>query len=337
MACYSILRIGPLIDDNAVLLRSAILSHLNKSTSIGGNPAEDQINITNRYFDAAVLLKGLHESVSLDGALLQEDGVILMFDASDEAAPSQSFDSLQHIHSSIDETAGELLRLCVGVAVGPSPLLDGSKQSEEEYSRRVLWCLDRGYEYVEVDLSEEGMKRGHDARDKDGFARVVEAVECCMWSSHVMKPRGSASKVDAKQERAEAISADVGGDRNTDTEVETKVDSTTNNAVDVKREADAIASLMKEVKEAHPQDNTHDDSRQQEIAFSELEKVMTEAKRIREASQNDSMTDEERRQRAGDTAVRLMGLLEKLGFDDGDEEEEDDSDADEHYDTLLTT
>ena len=54
---------------------------------------------------------------------------------------------------------------------------------------------------------------------------------------------------------------------------------------------------------------------------------MTEAKRIREASQSESMTDEERRQRAGDTAMRLMGLLDKLGFDDDEEDSSNEEDA----------
>ena len=53
----------------------------------------------------------------------------------------------------------------------------------------MLWCLDRGYEYVEVDVTPEGMTGGFEERDKDGYARVVEAIGTCMWSSHVMKRR----------------------------------------------------------------------------------------------------------------------------------------------------
>ena len=40
---------------------------------------------------------------------------------------------------------------------------------------------------MEVDLSEEGLRGGFfDVREKDGFARVVEAIGGTVWSSAVM-------------------------------------------------------------------------------------------------------------------------------------------------------
>jgi hypothetical protein len=332
MACYSVLRVGPLVDDNVIRLRSAISSHFGASATKSEGAPQDLITISNRYFDAPVLFKGLHESISIDtNALIQEDGIILVFNGAADAPPSQSFDSLQSIHSSAetDDKAGELLRLCIGITIGLSPLSDGTKKSEEEYSRRVLWCLDRGYEYVEVDMSDEGMKRGHEERDKEGFARVVEAIESCMWSSHVMKPRVDTAPVQ-NAETISTVTTKTGVIEESKSEPDVIADGSTRDSIDdAAREAAAMASLMTEVKETQPQENLPGEAedRQQEIAFHEFEQVMTEAKRIREASQSDLITDEERRQRAGETAVRLMGLLEKLGFDDSDEGE-DDSDVD---------
>ena len=49
-----------------------------------------------------------------------------------------------------------------------------------------------------------------------------------------------------------------------------------------------------------------------------IELIMKEAKQIRQASQTGEMTDEERRQRAGNAATMLMGLLDQMGFDDED-------------------
>eukprot|EP00804_Cyclotella_cryptica_P012107 CCRYP_009811-RA/>CCRYP_009811-RA protein AED:0.09 eAED:0.09 QI:0/-1/0/1/-1/1/1/0/361 len=346
MACYSVLRIGPLEppDGNAALLRSAISSHFKGTTSAtGGDGAlnhlatdNDLMTISNRYFDAKVLLKGLHESVSekvshADKSLsyIQEDGIVLVFNSSADAStstitPEQSFDSLNAIHDAAEQTnrAGELLRLCVGVSLGPSPLSDGTKKSEEEYSRRVLWCLDRGYEYVEADLTVEGRSTGHNERDKEGFARIVEAISSCMWSSHVMKSRsvpaiaGAASSLDAMKLTAETNS-NVKEDAETEHDLDLGPQKLNN---DPRREAAVMASLMNGVQEATSPDEAIE-YRQQDISFHELEQVMTEAKRIREASQSNSMTDEERRQRAGDTAVRLMGLLEKLGFDEDEDDE----------------
>lgn len=324
MSYYSVLRIGPLVDENAALLRSAISSHFKVSSPhvSDSSATEDQLTISNRYFDASVLLKDLNESISLptNDELIQEDGIILIFDTSKAAPVSQTFDHLSHHHESAIQAnrAGELLRLCVGASFGPSPLCDGSKKSEEEYSRRVLWCLDRGYEYVEVDLSEDGMKRGHDERDKEGFARIIEAVSTCMWSSRVMKPRDGVSQVEKSAENTSK--------RIKQTEQADKYDSAVNNN-DESREAVAMASLMNDLDEEQSQQASQkeNENRQHELAFHQLEQVINEAKQIREASQSDTISDDERRQRAGDTAVKLMGLLEKFGFDD----EEDDDDDDE--------
>jgi hypothetical protein len=322
MACYSVLRIGPLDsqEGNASLLRSAISSRFK-----GSSNDDDQLIISNRYFDANVLLKGLHESIN-GSDVIQEDGIILIFNSSGD---TNQFDSLAPIHESAEQLnrAGELLRLCVGVNFGPAPLSDGTKKSEEEYSRRVLWCLDRGYEYLEADLTEEGMAAGHEERDKEGFARVVEAISSCMWSSHVMKSRVVAAA--APRDRTKVEDADVKEDKKIEHDVD--MGSATNNS-DAEREAAAMASLMQGMKEIQQPNKSSEEAttqnRQQEIAFHELEQVMTEAKRIREASQSNSISDEERRQRAGDTAVRLMGLLDKLGFDDEDDEASSGEDVD---------
>jgi len=44
---------------------------------------------------------------------------------------------------------GDMLRLCVGI-VGNAvrPVAQTPKEIEEEYSKRVLWCLNRGYEFI---------------------------------------------------------------------------------------------------------------------------------------------------------------------------------------------
>jgi hypothetical protein len=171
------------------------------------------------------------------------------------------------------------------------------------------------------------MAAGHEERDKEGFARVVEAISSCMWSSHVMKSRVVAAA--APKDRTNVEDADVKEDKKIEHDVD--MGSATNNS-DVEREAAAMASLMQGMKEIQQPNKSSEEAttqnRQQEIAFHELEQVMTEAKRIREASQSNSISDEERRQRAGDTAVRLMGLLDKLGFDDEDDEASSGEDVD---------
>ena len=322
--CHSIVRIGPLKSDDgcyASLLRSSITNHfqnnaaLSKSSSSKNGDKYEQFHlvISNRYFDASVIFAGLNEStddvvITSAEESVVEDGIILVFDSSPSASQDVCFDSLSALHVNAEKTIGlgDSLRLCVGVSLGPSPLADGSKACEEEYSRRVLWCLERGYEYVEADMSPIGMESGHDERDKDGFARILEAISSCMWSSHVMKKRSEPNNEDSNN-------------ANDDTKLSDHKRS------DSEREKAALANLMEGVDQGNNAKDTTQEMKRQEMAFQELESVIADAKNIREASQNNSMSDEERRKRAADTALRMMDLFEKLGFE-GDHDEDYDSD-----------
>ena len=76
-----------------------------------------------------------------------------------------------------------------------------------------------------------------------------------------------------------------------------------------------------------PQSQQKQQNHPEEISLSQLESVLSEAKQIRQASKTNSISDEERRERAADTALKLMGLLDSLGFDDDDESEEEEEDC----------
>ena len=314
MSNCSILRIGPIEaeNNNAAKLQSAILSHFGGGES---SSSSNKLSVSNRYFDATISLLTLNEATNANSDQ-EEDGILLIFDAS----LSTSFDSLGKYHTSATQNnqAGDLLRLCIGTSHGPSPLSDGSKSSEAEYSRRVLWCLDGGYEYVEVDVSTEGLARGHDERDKEGFARVVEAIGSCMWSSRVMRKAGGGGK----EEKHDAAAGEP------QKEEEDKVSPSSTISNDKERENAAMATLMNGVKEQQqqqpetndlPEEDEEDEEAealQHEMAFHQLESVLSEAKLIREASKNNAMSDEELRERAGETAMKIMGLLDGMGFDD---------------------
>mmetsp|Transcript_33108 Transcript_33108/g.42806 ORF Transcript_33108/g.42806 Transcript_33108/m.42806 type:complete len:150 (+) Transcript_33108:1-450(+) len=95
---------------------------------------------------------------------------------------------------------------------------------------------------------------------------------------------------------------------------------------DSEREKAAVANLMEGVDQDIESKNKAEEIKKQELAFHELERVIADAKNIRESSQNDSISDEERRKLAGDTALRMMDLFDKLGFGD-DEEDSDETEA----------
>jgi hypothetical protein len=106
-------------------------------------------------------------------------------------------------------------------------------------------------------------------------------------------------------------------------------------ATDAEREKAAVASLMKvanaddgdgDCEDAPPRSDRETQPRphsrqDEEVAFHQLERMLTEARCIREASRSSQMSDEERRARAGDAAMKLMGLLDQLGFDDDDDDD----------------
>jgi hypothetical protein len=66
--------------------------------------------------------------------------------------------------------------------------------------------------------------------------------------------------------------------------------------------------------------------------FEHMEGVLREASRIREASKSGEMTDEERRDRAGDAAMALVNLMAQFGLDEeesqaGYSSDDDDDDS----------
>ena len=339
------------------------------------------ITISNKYFTAKVKLSELGEVESSSSSPLsapmpqnKEDGVILAFDAlqsnpdhpplsSDGSKNSSSFDSLSYVHGEAEKNAqcGDLLRLCVGVSLSNmSPTELRGKDHEAEYSRRILWCLDRGYEYVEADLSQEGQTKGHSDRDKDGFARIVEAIQGTVWSSAVM----SKSKKQELKQTYQNDTAEINGMSQTNDGDETKIDdrfetenpyeppdpsklgfpeiktSPHNEIIDKNdddkkatnqesKDADVTGMLLEpnkvgpeEILELRKQAET-------EHLFDQMEGALREAARVREAAKNGALSDEDRRQRAGDAAMALMNLMDKFGLDDDDKGSQEDSSVDD--------
>jgi hypothetical protein len=247
------------------------------------------------------------------------------------------------------EGVGDLLRLCIGTTSNTTSTTTTKKKiTEEEYSRRILWCLDHGYEYIQVDLSQSDWQTiGFNERDKDGYARVIEAIETCMWRCHVMKTTTGTKTKMVEVESEKVVQEKDDDDEEEEEQEEVDEQPTSTVLHDAEREKAAMASLMDGIlhndngnptsskegsvnlRNHHPQHQQQPQAppsrrHDEELAFHQLEQLLSEAKSIREASTSNSMSDEERRERAGDAALKLMDLLEHLGLDEDDDEEEDD-------------
>jgi hypothetical protein len=339
MILTSVVRVGP-SDGNlsAKFLRNALVSHIEKlSTSTTSTPSESShmLTISNKYFTANVLLEEMGATPQSEQT--KEDGVILVFDALRSnpdlsAGDGASFDSLSYAHQQAEEndTCGDLLRLCVGVSLSSlSPVELRGKDHEAEYSRRIMWCLDRGYEYVEADLSQEGQTIGHEDRDKDGFARIVEAVQGTVWSSAVMFKAKTELLKETYLEDTAAIQDEEEEENLYEPPDPSKFQSqvnkeeTSSNNIS-SEESNAEVGMLLEPEKVGPEEmkQLRKDMETEQI-FDKMEGLLKEANRVREASKNGELNDDERRQRAGDAATTLFGLMDAFGL-----EEDEDSDAD---------
>lgn len=352
MVVSSVVRLGP-SDDHVCtkLLRNALVSYFEKQSTnpsaIDEKSDSSTITISNKYFTANVML----EEIGGSGASTnntKEDGVILVFDAlqsnPDRSASSDggaSFDSLSLAHEKAEEseTCGDLLRLCVGVSLTSlSPEEIRGKDCEKEYSRRILWCLDRGYEYVEADLSQEGQKAGHDDRDKEGFARVVEAIQGTVWSSADMSKTKSKQLKDSYQEDMSALESKEEQQREGENiyeppdpskfaPIQSKNDDNLTKKM-LGTDPKAEPGLLMDPEKVGPEEMAQlRKALEAENVFDQMEGMLKEASRIREASKNGMLSNEERRERAGDAANALMDLMNHVGFEDDDSVGEDSEDS----------
>jgi hypothetical protein len=367
----SILRIGPTENNlSAIILTKALAAQFEVTNddssnvdNVHGTAAADETTtlwLENKYFTAKVWLK----EVICDGVdsvtkptVSKEDGIILVFDAlssNPDRTTTDSgvvtFDSLAATHglAQRQNICGDLLRLCVGVSLGEhSPQELRGTHHEKEYSRRILWCLDHGYEYVEADLSQEGQQRGHEDRDKDGFARVVEAIQGTMWSSAVVgqtttqqlkqsyaSDKASVEQQPVKEEEEEnpyqppdpsLLKSTKNSKEDSDKDgSQTHADESDNDA-----DAAAVASslLVNPAEVGAPEMAQLRQDLEAEKVFDKMEGVLKQAKEIRVAAKNGTMTDDERRERAGDAALALVNLMGQFGMEGDDESSVDSEDS----------
>lgn len=268
----------------------------------------DVLLVANKYFCAQLQLL---DDLDISGDdYTKDDGVILVFDglASNPDRPhtattNTTFASLTGHHDILStKNIGDLLQLCVGVSLTELSVQEWrGKNHEEEFSNRILWCLDREYEYVEANLSLEGQEQGHEERDKDGFARVVEALQGTVWSSAVMDQKKHADMKNAFEQ------------------VERNV-----MPVDIQNITDESSVVMLSVQEYIDDDKEVDDveydrrkqERLDEQKMESFESLMRQASDLRGASKDGTLPDETRREQAAELALALMN---QLGLDDEDE------------------
>ena len=390
---------------------------------------QHHLHLSNRYFSAQVALYDVDTSDNNDKyySILsdnkedefqfpqpwKEDGIVLVIGEQENHLqhehhhhhPTDFETALEPLHQRAvaNDRAGDLLRLCIVVtntSKGDDDVDDSNnpEQQDPDFSQRVLWCLDRGYEYVgQVDLSSDGCLQGHDERDKSGFARIVEAIRGTVWSSAVMQTSTQQKLQNSYQQDKEALlmntkkkkdgtSSDEqatpftessqaneslyvppsmplvdGGsplqtlpltpeqvqaqqEREEQARVVIWEQSNLHNSGDDHVTHPPAGSTLQQQQQQQQQNNQND-----ERYFDQLEHALLQAKQIRELSQSGQLSDEDRRQRAGDAAMLLMNLMnyhggggdgeddDSLDENDGGDEDERPSPGTEETATTTTT
>jgi hypothetical protein len=339
----SILRIGPFTDDSAcaIELQAAILDHAKKVKAAAeeeplesSDEQQDQeqqdrastandVYLSNKYFTAIISLQDLQDRAPAPAPSTgrgTEDGVILVFDeylsnleTTAAASPAlSSFNAVASLFEAIlqDEdhptSPGDMLRLCVGVSLEPTSTSTFTS-SEAEYSRRVLWCLDHGFEYVMAEISPDAVQRGHDTRDKEGFARIMEAIHGTIWSSAVMNNNKN------HRNMAQLVEATTSS---TSTLKPTMEQTTKGASIPASLELTAHAANGGPDGAPVPQDPP-------DAADTAFDEAIQQARRIREVSQTTDLSDEARRKRAGDAAKLVLTMMNEMGIDDDDDDNEE--------------
>lgn len=340
----SVLRIGPLPSEHTELLLASIENHLQVVDGDGdqqqqqSSQQQQTLRLDNKYFTANVRVVDIEHELSPssskeDDAGTRDDGVLLVFDSQSASA----FDAVASLHMLHEQELGDLLRLCVGASSSSS---SNATDDDKEYSRRVLWCLDHGYEYVEADLSADGVSRGHEERDKEGFARIIEAMEGTVWSSAVMKTKRGQQVVQTYQQQcAENDHQKAASSMASEYIPPVVVSPIITCEEDQDRELRARQALLPSSNDAAtPTSYTIEDEhkndgnvavipehtrieKDEERTIDAMEHTIQEAKRIRESSRSGELSNDERQRRAGDAAALLMNLMGQMGMDDDSEDD----------------
>ncbi|EEY62516.1 uncharacterized protein PITG_14987 [Phytophthora infestans T30-4] len=147
------------------------------------------------------------------------------------------------------------------------------------------WCQDIGFEFVDLDA---GNATSEDSviDEKLGIERVLEALQCNMWRSMEMNP----PKVESAKETE--------GDATDDTKLQ------------------ALLQALEIAGDGTVRGAAEEKGDEDDIDMAQFSALISEVRNVRD--KGESLTDEQRRERAAEVAMKLWNLL---GDDsDGDED-----------------
>ncbi|KAL3658527.1 hypothetical protein V7S43_016411 [Phytophthora oleae] len=160
------------------------------------------------------------------------------------------------------------------------------------------WCQDNGFEFLDLDAQN---LPGDDSviDEKQGIERVLEALHCNMWRSMEMNP----PKVEVPEETEPE-------------KKEEKVESAEAEEQDTPTDDSRLQALLQALEIAEDATVGDEANKDDDLDMAQFSALISEVRNVRD--QGESLTDEQRRERAAEVAMKLWNFL---GAD-----EEDDSD-----------
>ena len=295
------------VQSKAMCLEEAV----DKFQAGGGNV----MAIKNRYYSANVTV------MCLDVASAAESGQMSGADACVVVNPPD-LSALSAVLADHDFGTRLMVRLLDG------PEVEGEEGSEDESpSELLLWCLDHGFELVTADRSNLFVTWSE--REKDGLARVVEALQPTMWTGMVKADpttvtagmHGGASRGGSAARPAPL--AGMESSSSTD-----DVDSAAAAAPAPASEANAASPLITQgspdpldFEEIVKAAELSGEQGQEEKFDTVFASFMDEARRVRAAAVSGDVPDAVRRDQAAKIAAQMATFM---NFDEDDDEDESD-------------
>jgi len=289
----SILIVG--IDSNDIEFLIKLLSKYNNNN----NDSIDSIIISTKYYNANVTInRYVIDDNNNDISSLKEkcEAMIVLLNDKDNNSNSDLLSIVKCDNDDDDDLIA-------------TKLLVNIKYNDicNDISSRVLWSVDNGYEYIDIDSNDSSsISIISDSREKEGFPRLIEALEATMWSSLQMKDKVITT--------TSSITSEILISEQTSTIKEEQIISSEEKTnKEYKIHMDSNDKLILEVE---------DDIDEEDVFYKNFSDVIEKAKDIRAQVLSGNLSDKERRDNAAAIALQLAKMID-LNDDDDDDDDDD--------------
>ncbi|ETO73381.1 hypothetical protein F444_10677 [Phytophthora nicotianae P1976] len=181
-----------------------------------------------------------------------------------------------------------------------------SSATTKSVKKMETWCQDNGFELVDLD-TEKVVSPDSVIDEKQGMERVLEALQCTMWRSMEMNPPKVETAAKSKEE-ATAMTEKVEKNEDIENQKENKADNDEQGGATDDTKLQALLQAL----EIAGDGGASGEGGEDDIDMAQFSALISEVRNVRDQGQ--SLTDEQRRERAAEVAMKLWTFL---GADDG--------------------